>query len=116
VLGPFRVARGTVRRPAARREVCETRGVFWLVIELIVTGLVVGALGRLVVPGPNPMGIGATIAVGLAGTFLGGLLGRLVFGWRYGYSFGLGFLLAVGCTAMIVLAVQHHERDHKPAA
>lgn len=89
---------------------------FWLVIELILTGLVVGALGRLVVPGPNPMGIGATIIVGLAGTFLGGLLGRLVFGWRYGYSFGLGLLLAVGCTAVIVLAVQHHGRDRQRVA
>ena len=89
---------------------------FWWVVELILTGLVVGALGRLVVPGPHPMGIGATILVGLAGTFLGGLLGRLVFGWRYGYSFGLGLLLAVGCTAMIVLAVQHHERDHHRVA
>ncbi len=84
---------------------------FWLVFEILLTGLVVGALGRLVVPGPNPMGIGKTILVGLAGSLLGGLLGRLVFGLRYGYSYGLALLLAVGCTAMIVYAMQRHQND-----
>lgn len=84
-----------------------------LVVEIIVTGLVVGALGRLVVPGPNPMGIGRTILVGLAGSLLGGLLGRLVFGLRYSDSFGLALVLAVGCTAMIVYAMQRHERDRR---
>ncbi len=87
----------------------------WLILEVIVSGLVVGALGRLVVPGPNPMGIGKTILVGIAGSLLGGLLGRLVFGLRYGYSFGLALVLAVGCTAMIVYAMQHHEHDRHRA-
>ncbi|HXZ83117.1 MAG TPA: hypothetical protein VED84_05140 [Acidimicrobiales bacterium] len=83
----------------------------WLVFEMILTGLVVGALGRLVVPGPNPMGLGKTIVVGLVGSLLGGLLGRLVFGLRYVDSYGLALLLAVGCTAMIVYAMQLHGRD-----
>jgi uncharacterized membrane protein YeaQ/YmgE (transglycosylase-associated protein family) len=76
--------------------------VFFLVISLLVGGLVVGALGRLVVPGPNPMGIFATIAVGIAGSLLGGLVGREVLGWRYRYSGLLAFALAVGFTALIV--------------
>ncbi|MGP8163468.1 MAG: hypothetical protein ACLQAN_06805 [Acidimicrobiales bacterium] len=88
----------------------------WLILEVIVSGLVVGSLGRLVVPGPNPMGIGKTMLVGLAGSLLGGLLGRLVFGLRYGYSFGLALVLAVGCTAMIVYALQRHEHDQHRAA
>ena len=38
----------------------------------LVTGLVVGALGRLAVPGPDPMPIWLTIAFGVAGSVLGG--------------------------------------------
>ena len=36
-------------------------------IVLAVFGLVVGALARLLVPGPDPMGVGLTILVGLCG-------------------------------------------------
>ena len=76
-----------------------------LIIGMAVGGLIIGALGRLVVPGPNPMGIFQTILVGVAGSFLGGLIGRLVFGWRYGYSYLLSFVIAVACTALIVYAL-----------
>jgi uncharacterized membrane protein YeaQ/YmgE (transglycosylase-associated protein family) len=101
------------RRDRVDCPVRETRFVLWLVLEIVLTGLVVGALGRLVVPGPNPMGIGTTILVGLAGSLLGGLLGRLVFGLHNGDSFGLALLLAVGCTAMIVLAMGRRDHSHR---
>ncbi len=65
-------------------------------IGLVLFGLVVGALGRLAIPGPNPMGIGATILVGIGGSLLGGLVGRLLFGT------GGGFILAVLGAALIV--------------
>lgn len=77
-----------------------------LILGILVTGLVVGALGRLVVPGPNPMGIFSTILVGLAGAFLGGIVGRLLFGSRYSYSIGLSLVVSVICTAVIVYALQ----------
>jgi uncharacterized membrane protein YeaQ/YmgE (transglycosylase-associated protein family) len=76
--------------------------VIYLVISLLIGGLIIGALGRLVVPGPNPMGILATIAVGILGSLLGGLVGREVFGWRYRYSGVAAFVLAIGFTALIV--------------
>jgi uncharacterized membrane protein YeaQ/YmgE (transglycosylase-associated protein family) len=76
-----------------------------LIIGMAFSGLIIGALGRLLVPGPNPMGIGKTILIGIAGEFLGGLVGRLVFGWRFGYSFLLSLGVAVLCTALIVRAV-----------
>jgi uncharacterized membrane protein YeaQ/YmgE (transglycosylase-associated protein family) len=50
------------------------------IIGLALTGLIVGGLGRLVVPGPNPMTLGLTMVVGLGGSLLGGLLGVLLFG------------------------------------
>ena len=43
-------------------------------ILLALVGLVVGGLARLAIPGPDPMSIWATIAVGLAGSFIAGLI------------------------------------------
>lgn len=81
-----------------------------LVIGILVSGLIIGALGRLVVPGPQRMGIFSTMLVGIAGSLLGGLAGHLVFGLRYRYSFLLGLVLAVGCTALIIVAIQGSNR------
>ena len=43
-------------------------------IALAVVGLVVGALARLALPGKDPMSIPATIGIGLAGSFIAGLI------------------------------------------
>lgn len=67
-----------------------------MIIGLLLTGLIVGGLGRLVIPGPNPMTVGMTILVGIGGAFLGGLVGSLLFGAPG------GIVLAVPCAALIV--------------
>ena len=59
-------------------------------ILLAVSGLVVGALARLLLLGPDPMGIGATILLGLAGSFIAGL-----FSWFVLDRHGAGLLLSV---------------------
>ena len=68
------------------------------VIGLIVMGLVVGALARLLVPGPDPMGIGATILLGIVGSIVGGLVGHALFG-----NNGGGFLSALVATVVLLL-------------
>jgi uncharacterized membrane protein YeaQ/YmgE (transglycosylase-associated protein family) len=50
-----------------------------LIISLIIVGLIAGALARLLVPGRQDIGIPATIAVGIIGSFVGGFLGYLLF-------------------------------------
>jgi uncharacterized membrane protein YeaQ/YmgE (transglycosylase-associated protein family) len=50
-----------------------------LIITLIIVGLIAGALARLLVPGRDPMGIGATILLGIVGSFVGGFLGYVIF-------------------------------------
>jgi uncharacterized membrane protein YeaQ/YmgE (transglycosylase-associated protein family) len=50
-----------------------------LIITLLIVGLIAGALARLLVPGPNPIGIGGTIVVGIVGSFVGGFLGYVIF-------------------------------------
>ena len=48
-------------------------GLVLYLIILFFVGLGVGALARLLLPGPDPMGIGMTALVGLCGTFSAGL-------------------------------------------
>ena len=58
------------------------------IIMLVITGLIVGALGRLLLPGRDPMSIGQTILVGIGGSLVAGLIGRLLFGGRGGGGHG----------------------------
>ena len=71
------------------------------VITLLFIGLLVGALARLALPGRDPMSIWATIAVGLAGSFLAGLLSALAFGRN-----GAGLVLSVLFSTVIVYAIR----------
>lgn len=50
------------------------------IIGMLVVGAIAGALARLLVPGPDPMGILGTILLGVVGSFVGGFLGFLLFG------------------------------------
>jgi uncharacterized membrane protein YeaQ/YmgE (transglycosylase-associated protein family) len=54
--------------------------VLWFIISLIIIGAIAGFIARALVPGKDPMGIGATIVLGIVGSFIGGLLGWLIFG------------------------------------
>ncbi|OBB14600.1 transglycosylase [Mycobacteriaceae bacterium 1482268.1] len=46
------------------------------VITAILIGIVVGVLGRLVVPGRQPIGMLATVLIGIVGAFLGTAIAR----------------------------------------
>jgi len=83
--------------------------VILLILWIVVSGLVIGALGRLIVPGPNPMGIGMTILVGIGGSIVGGIIGRILFG-RPG-----GIILAVLCSALIVWLIQRSQHRRTSA-
>ena len=71
------------------------------IISLLIVGLIAGAVARLIVPGRDPMGIGATILLGIVGSFIGGFLGFVIFGkdrWD-------GFIQPAGWFGSIVGAV-----------
>lgn len=73
------------------------------ILLLILNGLIVGALGRLAIPGPNPMSIPMTIAVGVGGSLIGGLIGRAFVGEDGSV---VPFILAVLAAAGIVWFMQ----------
>jgi uncharacterized membrane protein YeaQ/YmgE (transglycosylase-associated protein family) len=70
-------------------------------VLLVLSGLVVGALGRLALPGPDPMSIPQTIMVGIGGSFLAGVVTWLIFGRGYG-----GIVLSVAFATGIVYVVR----------
>jgi uncharacterized membrane protein YeaQ/YmgE (transglycosylase-associated protein family) len=63
------------------------------VLGWIVFGLIVGIVGKLVMPGRDPGGFLATVAIGIIGALIGGFLGRLM--GLYGQDDPVGFVMAV---------------------
>ena len=63
------------------------------ILLAIVGGFVVGGLARWALPGPDPMPWYATVALGLGGSLIGGIIARLVIGTYGGFLFA--FLGAV---------------------
>jgi len=76
-------------------------GLLVYLIILFFAGLFIGALARLLLPGPDPMGIGMTVLVGLAGTFIAGL-----FSWYVLHRHGAGLILSVIFSMLIVWLVR----------
>jgi uncharacterized membrane protein YeaQ/YmgE (transglycosylase-associated protein family) len=69
---------------------------------MCIIGLVAGALAKLIMPGKDPGGILVTMALGIAGALIGGLLGRAL-GW-YQPGEGAGLIMSV-VGASLLLAV-----------
>jgi uncharacterized membrane protein YeaQ/YmgE (transglycosylase-associated protein family) len=72
-------------------------GLLVYLIILFFVGLFVGALARLLLPGPDPMSIGMTALVGICGTFSAGL-----FSWYVLHRHGGGLLLSVLFSMLVV--------------
>jgi uncharacterized membrane protein YeaQ/YmgE (transglycosylase-associated protein family) len=49
-------------------------------IGLIIIGLIAGYVARIVVPGPDPIGLIGTLILGVVGSFVGGFLWSLMDG------------------------------------
>ncbi len=71
-------------------------------IALALGGLFVGAFGRLALPGRDPIGLVATILVGIGGSMLAGLLSLLLFDGRAGG----GIVVAIACSTLIVYLIR----------
>ena len=70
-----------------------------IIIGAIITGIIIGALARLVLPGKQNISIVMTIVVGIVGALLGGFLARLV-----GLGGGTGGFSAATLIIEIVVA------------
>jgi uncharacterized membrane protein YeaQ/YmgE (transglycosylase-associated protein family) len=75
-----------------------------LVLAIIFSGFVTGAIARLAIPGPDPMPIWLTIAIGLVGSIVGAVIGKEI-------SDGNGYvvsLLSFSVAIVLVAAYRHY--------
>src|SRR5919197_339573 len=79
----LRMAFSVLRNVRGRNlEVSYTCSVLGAIIAIMFAGFVTGALARLAVPGPDPMPIWLTVAIGLAGSWGGGAVAAAIWGWK----------------------------------
>jgi uncharacterized membrane protein YeaQ/YmgE (transglycosylase-associated protein family) len=74
-------------------------------IGAIILGIVAGFLGRLLMPGKDPMGFFATILLGLAGSVVGFLIFTELLGIGDNDVFDLGGLIGAIIGVMILLGI-----------
>ena len=70
------------------------------ILGLIVVGLIIGALARLIKPGRQRMSVAATLALGVVGAIIGGLIGSL-----FNKETGIFELNVVGFIIAVIAAV-----------
>jgi uncharacterized membrane protein YeaQ/YmgE (transglycosylase-associated protein family) len=54
--------------------------VIGLILFFVIWGAIVGALGRLALPGPDPMTMSETILIGIGSSLVAGIIFRILFG------------------------------------
>jgi uncharacterized membrane protein YeaQ/YmgE (transglycosylase-associated protein family) len=77
------------------------------ILSWILFGLLAGVVARLAVRGRQQIGCLATVAVGIVGALIGGLIGEVVFDRETRFRWDLGpFLLAVAGAIVLLLALE----------
>ena len=74
-------------------------------ISWVIFGVIVGALGRLVLTGSDPMGWLATLALCAAGSVMGGFVGSML--WNGSIEFQPGGLFLSLLGAIVLLLIVH---------
>jgi len=72
------------------------------ILSWLISGLIIGALARFIMPGKDPGGIIVTILLGIAGAFVGSYLGQTL-GW-YQPGQPAGWIVSI-VGAMLVLVI-----------
>ena len=74
------------------------------IIGWIIFGLIAGVIAKAIMPGKDPGGLIITILLGIAGSLIGGFIGRALFGYGRRVS-DSGDLSQPGFLMSLVLAV-----------
>jgi hypothetical protein len=69
------------------------------ILFLLLWGAIVGGLGRLALPGPDPMTIGETILIGIGSSLVAGIVFRILFNSRAGILGSV--LIATGAVYLV---------------
>ena len=84
----------------------------WALVSTVIVGLIIGAVGRLIVPGTQAIGFLATVGAGLCGSIVGGFVGQHLLHVHW-----LGtILLEVGIAAVLAALMAGRQRQIDPTA
>ena len=76
-------------------------GLLAFVILTLITGLIVGALARLALPGPDPMTLGQTAMIGIAGSLIAGVAVFELSGHRAAAGLPVSILVTIGLVYLV---------------
>ncbi len=86
-------------------------------LSVVITGLLIGGLARLALPGPDPMPLWFTVLVGLVGALVGGAIAAALYGPRHTFDQSnhafVTLLLEVGA-AILILALYRRFVQKRP--
>ncbi|HEX3602113.1 MAG TPA: GlsB/YeaQ/YmgE family stress response membrane protein [Lacipirellulaceae bacterium] len=83
------------------------------IIGWLIAGLVIGLIARLLMPGPQPIGLLFTIAIGVAGSFIGGAIANLAQGVPISEPRAAGWIGSV-LGAVVLLFIYGKTRKGNP--
>ena len=84
------------------------------IIQILVSGFIIGALARWAVPGPDPMPVWMTILFGVVGSFIGGGIAASIFGAKQDSGSVFAILLgSIFASTLLVIAYRRFVQ-HRP--
>ncbi len=81
-------------------------------IGMAIFGLIVGAIAKFIMPGQDPGGIIVTAIIGMAGSLLGGFVGRLL---GFSQDYRAGWIMSI-LGAIVLLALYRVFKSKSAAA
>ena len=82
--------------------------ILWWLISWLIVGLAAGGAARKIIPGEQPMSLPATLALGVGGSYAGGLLSWLVFGGEGGPIRPAGIIMSILGAVLVLLGLIYY--------
>lgn len=73
------------------------------IVSILLFGLIVGGIGRLLVPGHNPIGLFMTILLGIGGALIGGFIARMIWSLPAQHRLGVFVCEVLGAALLVAL-------------
>jgi uncharacterized membrane protein YeaQ/YmgE (transglycosylase-associated protein family) len=84
------------------------------IIQVLISGFLIGALARWAVPGPDPMSVPMTILLGVFGSFIGGGIAGALFGVQQDSGSVFAILIGSILASTVLLIAYRRFVQHRP--
>jgi uncharacterized membrane protein YeaQ/YmgE (transglycosylase-associated protein family) len=84
------------------------------IIQVLISGFIIGGLARWAVPGPDPMSVPMTILLGVFGSFLGGGVAAAFVGTDQSSGDVFAILIGSIVASVVILILYRRYAQHRP--